>query len=59
MSSNWNDVRVLTDPEGHVAKYVFSNADAVAEAVLYRYPDYRTRTVICCSTQSGCDWNAT
>lgn len=26
----------------------------VAEAVLYKYPTYEERTVICCSTQSGC-----
>jgi 23S rRNA (adenine2503-C2)-methyltransferase len=50
----WSTVRVLSDPVGHVAKYVFETDSAVAEAVLYRYPDYRTRTVICCSTQSGC-----
>jgi 23S rRNA (adenine2503-C2)-methyltransferase len=30
------------------------NGTAVAESVLYKYPDYATRTVICCSTQSGC-----
>src|SRR5690606_9630764 len=35
-------------------KYVFTNPGVVAEAVLYRYPTYRERTVICCSTQSGC-----
>lgn len=38
----------------NVAKYVFTWLDAVAEAVLYKYGDYETRTVICCSTQSGC-----
>lgn len=54
MNSPWEMVRLLADPAGHVAKYVFEASDAVAEAVLYRYPDYRTRTVICCSTQSGC-----
>jgi 23S rRNA (adenine2503-C2)-methyltransferase len=37
-----------------VAKYVFEKEDAVAEAVLYKYPRYEDRTVICCSTQSGC-----
>lgn len=26
----------------------------VAESVLYKYPTYESRTVICCSTQSGC-----
>jgi 23S rRNA (adenine2503-C2)-methyltransferase len=33
---------------------VFSNDTAVAEAVLYKYPTYRDRTVICISSQSGC-----
>ncbi len=39
-----------------VAKFVFTAFDdsAVAEVVLYRYPDFKTRTVLCISTQSGC-----
>ena len=40
--------------EGVVWKYVFSGEDAVAETVLYRYDDFYKRTVICCSTMSGC-----
>lgn len=51
---NWNDIRRIDDEAERVAKFVFSKDDAVSEAVLYRYPDYKTRTVICCSTQSGC-----
>lgn len=50
----WDNVKVVKDELEHVTKYVFTNESAVAEAVLYRYPDYKTRTVICCSTQSGC-----
>lgn len=50
----WDNVDIKTDETERVAKYVFSKKSAVAEAVLYRYPDYQTRTVICCSTQSGC-----
>lgn len=38
----------------NVSKYVFDFDNAVAEAVLYKYPTYEERTVICCSTQSGC-----
>lgn len=52
--SNFTDVKVIQSAEGNVAKYVFSNERGVAESVLYRYPDYQTRTVICCSTMSGC-----
>lgn len=48
------EVKVIQSVEGNVAKYVFTGANAVGEAVLYRYPDYETRTVICCSTMSGC-----
>lgn len=44
----------IDDRNENVAKFVFTGADAIAEAVLYRYPTYRQRTVICCSTQSGC-----
>jgi 23S rRNA (adenine2503-C2)-methyltransferase len=50
----WDSIRTIPDHAEHVTKYVFTRQDAVAEAVLYRYPDYRTRTVICCSSQSGC-----
>lgn len=51
---NFHDVKVIASAEGNVSKYVFTGAKAVAESVLYRYPDYQTRTVICCSTMSGC-----
>lgn len=50
----WNDVRTIDSDEGNVSKYVFTADNLVAEAVLYRYPTYQKRTVICCSTQSGC-----
>ena len=46
--------RVFESSEGNVWKYVFTSDNAVAEAVLYRYEDFYKRTVICCSTQSGC-----
>lgn len=52
--SIWSGIKRIDDEAERVAKFVFTKTDAVAEAVLYRYPDYRTRTVICCSTQSGC-----
>lgn len=52
--TEWDHVEIREDAAERVKKYVFTKPDAVAEAVLYRYPDYRTRTVICCSTQSGC-----
>lgn len=50
----WTDVEILEDVAAHVKKFVFTQQDAVAEAVLYRYPDYQTRTVVCFSVQSGC-----
>ena len=53
-ADTWSDIKRIDDDAEHVIKFVFSNADAVAEAVLYRYPTYRERTVICISTQSGC-----
>jgi 23S rRNA (adenine2503-C2)-methyltransferase len=45
---------VFESSEGNVWKYVFTSDDAVMEAVLYRYEDFYKRTVICCSTMSGC-----
>lgn len=51
---HWLEATRLRDEAGMVEKHVFTKESAVAEAVLYRYPDYATRTVICCSTQAGC-----
>lgn len=50
----WKSIRKLCSSDKNVLKYVFEKSDAVAESVLYKYPDYETRTVVCCSTQSGC-----
>lgn len=46
--------KVFESSEGNVFKYIFEPEDAVVEAVLYRYNDFYERTVICCSTMSGC-----
>lgn len=48
------NIKRIDSNEGNVAKFVFTGKDYVAESVLYKYPDYKTRTVICCSTMSGC-----
>ena len=48
------DYKVFESSEGNVWKYVFTKDDMVAEAVLYKYEDFYKRTVICCSTMSGC-----
>lgn len=47
-------IKTIQSSDENVTKYVFEWPDAVAEAVLYKYPTYEQRTVICCSTQSGC-----
>lgn len=47
-------VKRIDSSDENVSKYVFDFENAVAEAVLYKYPTYEERTVICCSTQSGC-----
>lgn len=46
--------KVFESSEKNVWKYVFTKNDMVAEAVLYKYEDFYKRTVICCSTMSGC-----
>lgn len=53
-SNIWKSIKRVDSAEGNVCKFVFANDNAVAESVLYRYPTYADRTVICCSTQSGC-----
>ena len=50
----WTKIDRINSSNENVSKYVFTAKDAVAEAVLYKYPTYEERTVICCSTQSGC-----
>lgn len=50
----WNKIDKVKSRDTNVLKLVFTKEDAVAEAVLYKYPEYLDRTVICCSTQSGC-----
>ena len=52
----FSSVKVVISTDTDVKKFVFEYAErpAVAEAVLYKYDEYNTRTVICCSTQSGC-----
>ena len=50
----FKEVKIIQSSDENVMKLVFTKEDAVAEAVLYKYPTYEERTVICCSTQSGC-----
>lgn len=50
----WKNIKEIQSSDQNVAKFVFTGEDAVAEAVLYKYSTYEDRTVICCSTQSGC-----
>jgi 23S rRNA (adenine2503-C2)-methyltransferase len=48
------NVKRIDSSDSNVSKYVFDFGTAVAESVLYKYPTYNERTVVCCSTQSGC-----
>lgn len=48
------EVKVFIGENPNVKKYVFTNSDSVYESVVYKYPTYEERTVICCSVQSGC-----
>jgi len=53
-ASHWDEIKDFPDPSEHVSKFVFVKPDCAVESVLYRYPEYEERTVICCSTMSGC-----
>lgn len=50
----WDSIKRIDSSDTNVSKFVYKQESAVAEAVLYKYPTYEKRTVICCSTQSGC-----
>ncbi len=55
--NDWGIPKVVDSSDENVKKLIFTkegDKGAVAEAVLYKYPTYQERTVICCSTQSGC-----
>lgn len=47
-------VQCIDSSDENVTKYVYDFGTAVAESVLYKYPTYNERTVMCISTQSGC-----
>lgn len=47
-------MKVFQGKNPNVWKYVFDFDGAPAEAVLYRYPTFKERTVLCISVQSGC-----
>ena len=48
------EYKKFTGKNENVIKYVFTGEDYVLESVLYKYPEYMERTVICCSVMSGC-----
>jgi 23S rRNA (adenine2503-C2)-methyltransferase len=50
----WIKIVKILSQDHKVSKFVFTKSDAIAESVLYKYPTYEDRTVICCSTMSGC-----
>jgi 23S rRNA (adenine2503-C2)-methyltransferase len=44
----------IKSTDENVSKFVFKGDDIAVEAVLYKYPTYQERTVLCISTQCGC-----
>jgi 23S rRNA (adenine2503-C2)-methyltransferase len=50
----FNTIVIFEDENEHVKKFVFEKKDIAVEAVLYRYPTYEERTVLCISTMCGC-----
>lgn len=55
----WSTIECLESSNENVKKYIFTKDDAIAEAVLYKYPTYEDRTVMCISTQTGCPMGCT
>lgn len=50
----WNKITRFDSTDTNVFKYVFEQEKSIVESVLYRYGSFLERTVICCSTMSGC-----
>lgn len=46
--------KIFISSNPNVQKFVFEGEGVAVEAVLYKYPTFKERTVICCSTQCGC-----
>ena len=59
MKNSWKEVEAVKGSDENVLKFIFKKDDAIAEAVLYKYPTYQDRTVMCVSTQSGCNMGCT
>jgi len=55
----WDNIKELQSTDTDVKKYIFTKGDAIAEAVLYKYGEYNKRTVMCISTQTGCEMGCT
>lgn len=55
----WNKIEELKSSDTNVKKYIFTKEDAIAEAVLYKYGTFEERTVMCISTQTGCQMGCT
>lgn len=58
----FDKVKEIRGADDNVIKYVFEtegDSPAIFEAVLYKYPTYEERTVMCVSTQSGCPMGCT
>lgn len=50
----WKSFEEINGSNPDVMKFIFKQEDAIAESVLYKYPTFQERTVMCISTQSGC-----
>ena len=54
------EMKIFESSDTNVKKFVFewderdTMGKGIAEAVLYRYSEYKKRTVVCCSVMSGC-----
>lgn len=57
--AKWDNIKELQSTDTDVKKYIFTRGDAIAEAVLYKYGTYEKRTVMCISTQTGCQMGCT
>lgn len=50
----WTSYEEINGVNTDVMKFIFKQKDAIAESVLYKYPTFEERTVMCISTQTGC-----
>lgn len=59
IEQQWTNIEIKHSSDTSVHKFIYTKDDAIAESVLYAYPTFEKRTVMCVSTMTGCPMGCT